>query len=189
MKNKQKGNGKEFFREFLKNGKGVGSVYPSSRFLQRKMVSTVNFKDAACIVEFGPGEGCITRQIIKRMGPNTQLFSFEMNEMFIDRFLKFDDPRVHILHDSAENFGKYLQEHGISHADYIISSLPLTNFPVELKESILDNAIKGLAPGGIYMQYQYSTSAFKMLKQKFNKVKMGFIPINIPPAFVYTCYA
>lgn len=189
MEKKTKGNRKEFFREFLKNGKGVGSVYPSSRFLQRKMVSKVDFHNADCIVEFGPGEGCITRQILKRMGPDTQLFSFEMNEMFIEKFLQFDDPRVHIIHDSAENFGKYLAEQGLEKADYIISSLPLTNFPIPLKEKILDEAIEGLAPGGIYMQYQYSTTALKMLKQKFSKVKMGFIPINIPPAFVYTCYA
>lgn len=189
MEKNKKGKKLGFFSEFLKDGKGVGSIFPSSRFLQRKMVSKVDFKNAACIVEFGPGEGCITRQIIKRMGPSTQLFTFEMSEMFIEKFLQFDDPRVHVIHDSAENFGKYLEEHGLAKADYIISSLPLTNFPVPLKEKILNEAIDGLAEGGIYMQYQYTTSAFKMLKDKFSKVKLGFIPINIPPAFVYTCYA
>ena len=188
MKDRKKGSRKEFFREFLKNGKRTGSVWPSSRSLQKKMVSKVDFKQADCIVEFGPGEGCITRQIIKRMGPNTQLFTFEMNKSFIEKYLQFDDPRVHAIHDSAENFAEHIAAQGFSNADYIISSLPLTNFPVPVKDKILNEAVTGLSPGGVYMQYQYTTSAFKMLKQKFSTVKMGFIPINIPPAFVYTCY-
>ena len=140
-------------------------------------------------MELGAGEGCITREIIRRMVKDTKLLSFELHEGFVRDYLQFDDPRVHIINDSAEHIGKYLAEHGIPHADYILSSLPLTNFPMALKEAIIDEAIRTLGPGGIYMQYQYSTSAFKLLKSKFQKVKMGFTPINIPPAFVYTCYA
>ena len=188
MKEKQKGSRKEFFKQFLKDGKHVGSILPSSRSLAKKMVSIVDFQNANCIVEFGPGEGCITRQIIKRMGPETQLFSIERNEHFIDRFLQIDDPRVHIIHDSAENFPHHLAHKGFSQADYIISSLPLTNFPVPVKDQILSHTVKGLSPGGVFMQYQYSTTAFKMLKRKFSKVKMGYLLLNIPPAFVYTCY-
>ncbi len=184
----KKGTKRRFLREFVKNAKDVGSVFPSSRFLQRKMISKVDFHNASCIVEFGPGEGCITRQIVKRMGPDTQLFSFEVNESFIANYLRFDDPRVYIIHDSAENFSQYLAERSLVKADYIISSLPLTNFPVSLKENILNNAIEGLSPGGIYVQYHYSMTEFKILKEKFKKVEIGFIPINIPPAFVYSCY-
>lgn len=165
----------------------VGSVAPSSRFLQRKMVSPVDFERAKCIVELGPGEGCITREIIRRMGPETHLLTFEMHEGFVRDFLNFDNPRVHVINDSAEFIGKYLRKYNLEKADYIISSLPLTNFPVELKERILDEAIEHLNPDGLYMQYQYTTSAFKLLKKKFKKVKLGFTPINIPPAFVYTC--
>ena len=183
------GNRGRFIREFFRDSKQVGSVAPSSRMLQRKMVSKVDFQSAKCIVELGAGEGCITREIIRRMGKDTQLLSFELHEGFVQDYLHFDDPRVHIINDSAEHIGKYLAQHGFEHADYILSSLPLTNFPKPLKEAIIDEAIRSLGPGGIYMQYQYSTSAFKLLKSKFSKVKMGFTPINIPPAFVYTCYA
>lgn len=183
------GNKTRFLKEFFKDSKQVGSVAPSSRSLQRKMVSKVDFENARCIVELGAGEGCITREIIRRMGKDTILLSFELHEGFVKDHLQFDDPRVHVINDSAEHIRKYLAEHGLSHADYILSSLPLTNFPKSLKESIIDEAIQSLAPGGIYMQYQYSTTALKLLKSKFQKVKMGFTPINIPPAFVYTCYA
>jgi phospholipid N-methyltransferase len=177
-----------FFREFLKERKTVGSITPSSRYLSRRMISCIDFSEAKCIVELGPGTGVITREIVKRLGPDTQLFVFEMNETFIEKHLQYDDPRIHIIHDSAEHIGRYLEEEGIEKADYIISSLPLTNFPEALKTRILDESVRCLRPGGVYMQYQYMTTALKLLKQKFSKVKLKYAPFNVPPAFVYTCY-
>lgn len=185
----KKRNKRRFLREFFKDSKQVGSVAPSSRMLQRRMVSKVDFAEAKCIVELGAGEGCITREIIRRMGKDTVLLCFELHQGFVDNYLQFDDPRVHVINDSAEHIGKYLEKYGLENADYIISSLPLTNFSKDLKESIIDEAIRVMGPGAIYMQYQYSITALKLLKSKFQKVKTGFTPINIPPAFVYTCYA
>ncbi len=179
---------KAFFKEFLKKGNKTGSVYPSSRFLCKKMISTIDFKAAKCIVELGPGEGVITREIIKKMGPKTQLFVFEMNDVFVKEFLQFDDPRIHVISDSAEFMAKHLKEFGIGEVDYIISSLPLTILPEEVRENIINESLKLLKKRGIYMQYQYMTTAAKLLKSKFSKVKIGFVPLNIPPAFVYTCH-
>ncbi len=177
-----------FFKEYLSQGKMVGSIVPSSRFLQRKMTAQIDFEKARCIVELGPGEGCITRSIIKRMGPNTQLLALETHPGFISDFLQFNDPRVHVVNDSAAMLNRNLKELGFEACDYIISSLPLTNFPIALREQIIDQALLSLPQGGIFMQYQYSTVAFKLLKEKFQRVKLGFTPINIPPAFVYTCF-
>lgn len=177
-----------FFKEFLRKGNQNGSLTPSSSFLCKKMISTIDFTHARCIVELGPGEGVITRQIIKKMGPETKLFLFEMNKEFVDDFLQFGDSRIHVIADSAEFMGKYLQEFGIEKVDCIISSLPLTIFPQELKEKIIDESRRVLGKKGIYMQYQYMTTALELLKSRFKKVKIGFVPFNIPPAFVYTCH-
>jgi phospholipid N-methyltransferase len=177
-----------FLKEFLKKGNLVGSVAPSSRFLIRKMLRGLDFKGANCVVELGPGEGCITRELIQKLGPNTQLFVFEMSTQFVQENLQFNDPRVHVINDSAEFVKKYLLEHNIHSVDYIISSLPLTLFPVPLKEKIVDEAVGMLKKGGIYRQYQYSTTALKLLKSRFKRVKLDYTPFNIPPAFVYTCF-
>lgn len=176
-----------FFKEFLKKGNRNGSITPSSIFLCRKMISTIDFTHARCIVELGPGEGAITREIIKQMGPDTKLFLFEMNKEYVDEFLQFDDPRIHTINDSAEFIAKYLQQFGVDKADYIISSLPLSLFPDELKDKILDASQQSLRPRGIYMQYMYFTDMAETFKRRFRDVKRNFVPLNIPPAFVYTC--
>jgi phospholipid N-methyltransferase len=177
-----------FFKEFLRKGNRNGSITPSSIFLCRKMISTIDFTQARCIVELGPGEGAITREIIKKMGPQTQLFLFEMNKEYVEEFLQFNDPRIHAINDSAEHVGKYLKDYGVDKADYVISSLPLSLFPDDLKDKILDESQKVLRPRGIYMQYMYFTDMAETFKQRFANVKRNFVPFNIPPAFVYTCY-
>jgi phospholipid N-methyltransferase len=176
-----------FFKEFLKKGNRNGSITPSSIFLCRKMISGIDFSHARCIVELGPGEGSITREILKKMGPNTQLFLFEMNAEFIEQFLQFDDPRVHVINDSAEHFARYCSEKGFDKVDYIISSLPLSLFPDELKEKIVDESQKALRQRGLYVQYMYFTNMADYFKRKFKQVKREFVPLNIPPAMVYTC--
>ncbi len=177
-----------FFKEYFRKGNRNGSITPSSIFLCRKMISEIDFTHANCIVELGPGEGAITREIVNKLGPKTQLFLFEMNKDYVDQFLQFDDPRIHVINDSAEFISKYLKEYGVDKVDYVISSLPLSLFGDELQGKILDESQKVLKPRGIYMQYMYFTDMAEAFKQRFKEVKRNFVPLNIPPAFVYTCH-
>ena len=79
-----------------------------------------------------------------------------------------------------------LKKHGFDKADCIISSLPLTNIPKEISDKILANAYEAMVDDSLYVQYQYSLTYYKKLKQVFNdNVKLSFEAFNIPPAFVY----
>lgn len=177
-----------FLEEFFKNKSEIGAVAPSSRFLGKRMHGGLDYKNTKCIVEFGPGTGVFTHEIIKKMRKDCFLLIFETNPTFFEK-LKTDinDDRVLVLNESAELVYNKLIELGYTHADYIISSLPLTVFPKEVKENILKNSKKSLNKGGLYIQFQYSLNALKLLKQTFKEVKLKFTLINVPPAFVYTC--
>jgi len=177
-----------FITEFFKNKSEVGAVAPSSKFLGNKMYGGIDFSKVKCIVEFGPGTGVFTKEIIKRMNPSACMLVFETNPSFyIQLKQEIDDPRVIILNESAEKIGEYLALENQEKADFIISSLPLTVFPKELKENILKKAVENLSKDGQYIQFQYSLNAHKLLKEKFNSVKLAFSLINMPPAFVYKC--
>jgi len=45
----------------------LGSVIPSSRFLVKYLMKQVDWNRARLLVEFGPGVGTITREILKRL--------------------------------------------------------------------------------------------------------------------------
>jgi len=178
---------KEFFSEFLKQGKHIGSVTPSSRFLVKKMIDPIDFTNVKCIVEFGPGTGIITMELLNKMPKNSILLVFEINKDFCDRLQVIKDPRMHIISDSAENLENYLLENRISNVDYIVSSLPFAMIPNTVVKNILCVSKKILGTTGTYIQYQYSLNALRKLKNTFKNVDMDFTPMNFPPAFVYTC--
>lgn len=179
--------GSSFFREFLKDRKMVGSIIPSSAALVKQLIKPINFEDAKCIVELGPGNGCVTREILKRMRPDAKLLTFELNKPFCDKLESWGDQRMIVIHDSAHKIEEYLAKYGYTKADYIVSSLPLTNIPGKIKINIINGVVQTLKPGGTFTQFQYYKTAEKLLRKKFKRVSIRFTPLNIPPAFVYIC--
>ena len=111
-----------------------------------------------------------------------------VNEAFCKKLnSEIQDERVVIINESAEHIGKYLRKYQFEKADHIISSLPLSMFSLELKESILQNATNFLSEVGQFLQFQYAPFDYKRLKTHFGKVKINFSLLNFPPAFVYRC--
>jgi phospholipid N-methyltransferase len=178
---------KEFFSEFLKQGKNIGAIAPSSKFLVKKMVDPINFENVKCIVEFGPGTGIITLELLRRMPTDSILLAFEINTEFCDTLNQIKDSRIKIICDSAEKLEIYLSKYNIKEVDYIVSSLPFAMIPNQIVDSILNIAIKVLSKKGAFIQYQYSLNAYKKLKTIFKNVDLNFTPMNIPPAFIFIC--
>ena len=150
------------------------------------MCRKIDFDTAEIIVEYGPGNGVFTKKLLKKAKPNTKLFVFELNEHFYNILkAKFNDPRMILLNQGAETLPEVLKEHNIEKVDAILSSLPLAMIPKEIKNIILDNSHEYLRKDGIFLQYQYSLNAKNDVKERYGKLKVNLIPINVPPAFVY----
>lgn len=179
---------RNFFKQYLSEKKVVGAVAPSSKFLCKKMLNDVDFSKDLVLVEFGPGTGVFTDEIISRMTEKSVLYVFELNEVFFDSLNKrIKDPRVKLFHDSAEKVELFINKDNYHHADYVLSSLPLAVIPENVKLEILEVSKKVLGDHGKYIQFQYSLNAKKLLKSYFKRMHISFTAINIPPAFVYTC--
>ena len=179
---------KDFLKAFFKERKMTGSVVPSSRFLSKKMLESINFKDAACVVELGPGTGVFTRELLRRMPETSKLIVVELNETFLENLKSsISDKRAIFIHDSAEKIEQFLQHNGVEQADYIVSSLPLSTIPANIRKAILTSAYNSLRPKGEFIQFQYSLHQRKNLKRIYSNVSIGYTPLNFPPAFVYRC--
>jgi phospholipid N-methyltransferase len=55
-----------FAKNFFKHPKMLGSIIPSSRFLIERLLRQMDWDQARVIVEYGPGVGTITREILQR---------------------------------------------------------------------------------------------------------------------------
>ena len=134
-----------FFTQSLKRMRQVGSLVPSSRFLASSMCEHIDSSTALNIVELGPGTGPVTRSILPRMNNNSRLLCIEQNQAFVDHLKRsVTDERVNIVQGDAQNMDEY-HVHGMT-AD-IVSSLPLSNIPKQIKIDILVVCKKNLKTG------------------------------------------
>jgi phospholipid N-methyltransferase len=177
----------QFFIQFLKNPRRIGAIAPSGKFLARKMIDSIRFDKATCIVEFGPGTGAFTKEIIKRKRKHTILILIEQNQLFCDQLnVKYKDHQgVYIICDSAENIYKYLAEYKIRNVDYIISGLPFTSLPIEVTERIFDITRKVIGEKGSFITFQYSLLKKKFFEQYFRILEVQREMLNFPPAYVF----
>lgn len=177
---------RNFIKQFIKDKKMIGAVSPSSKSLAKKMVSNIDFSRDKLIVELGPGTGVFTDLIIDKMAKDARLLVFELNDNFYHSLSsRIDDPRVQIIHDSAEFIHKYIGES--EKLDVVISSLPLMIFSESLRQAVVNESYACLKKNGKYIQFQYSLQSKKLLEEKYKNVNIQFTIKNLPPAFVYNC--
>ena len=177
-----------FARNFFKHPKMLGSMIPSSRFLINRLLRQVNWTTARVFVEYGPGVGVFTTEILRRMHPDAKLVVFETNTDFVDFLRRAEsDPRLHVVGGSAEQVGAVLEQLGLGPADYIISGIPYSTMPPTVRTTILETSRAWLKPQGAFLVYQFSRSSLPFLQRVFKRVDLDFEPLNILPATLYYC--
>ena len=144
---------------YLKNlarDRNIASVTPTSRFGVRRILRCMDFTKARVIVEYGPGLGVFTKKLLAHMSADSLLIAIETNSDFARSLIdRIPDPRLQVINDSAENVLSILNGCGAEKADYIISGIPFSLFPVELKDRILKNTGTALAKDGRFFVYQF----------------------------------
>ena len=173
---------------FIKKPKEVGAVAPSSKFLTKEIVKHINFKTSKNIVELGPGLGTFTKFILKKADADAKLFCFEVNKNFCDYLSKnIIDDRLVIINENADNISHNLKKFKIKKADCIVSGLPFRNFSGTKKKKILEEVRNSLSDEGKFILFQYMNGLGKLLELHFGRIDRKFVPVNVPPAFVYVC--
>ena len=177
-----------FARNFLQHPRMLGSLIPSSRFLVDRLLDQIDWARAETLVEYGPGVGTITAPILDRMDAKSRLVAFEMNRDFVGYLRRsFSDPRLHVVHGSAELVGAELRGLRLPGADYIISGIPYTTMPARLREKIMCESRAALNPGGAVLVYQFTRAVLPYLRTHFRHVRQDFELRNILPARLFYC--
>lgn len=165
-----------FLRESFKHPIQVGTLTQSTKYAAKKMVRHLDGDEK--ILEFGPGVGNVTKEILKRLPKNGQLTCFEINPNFCDSLRSIKDPRLRVINDDAGNFEQHVDDF-----DCIISVLPLNLLKKSQREKIIAKSSKSK----LFIQLQYTPFLANKMKRYFKDVKIEFAPLNFPPAFIYVC--
>lgn len=178
-----------FLVEYFKSPRTVGAIAPSSEKLAIKMVKDIDFENASCIVEYGPGTGVFTDKLVERKKRDTILLLLEYNKEFCkqleERYNRYDN--IILINDSAENVDKYLKEYNISKVDYVVSGLPFASLPKDVSNKILRKTRSILKKDGMFITFQYTLLKKEFIAGYFKKIDLERVVFNVPPAYVLKC--
>lgn len=177
-----------FAKNFAKHPTHIGWMFPSSRFVVQEVLKQINWGTARVIVEYGPGVGTFTGEILKRMHPDAKLVAFETNADFCSYLRKsINDRRFILLHQSATEVDSALKQLGLPQADCIISGIPFKTIPEELRGEIVRKTHAALRPQGQFLVYQLSGAVRPYLETVFGRVRHDFEFLSIPPGRLFYC--
>lgn len=174
-----------FFQGFLRRPQSVGSVIPSSKFLERRILKLANIGKNDTVVELGPGTGGTTRALLNELGAGGRLLSIEVDREFVELLQDIDDPRLIPHHGSAENISGILRRHGLGKPDVVISGIPFSTMPAETGRKIVQEIYNVLPPGKTFVAYQLRDRVAELATPVFGKPEVSLELINIPPMRVY----
>lgn len=185
----------QFLREFFREPKSIGAVAPSGRSLARTIVSGIDIEQARVIVEYGPGTGVFTREILRRKQPEAEFFAVEQNGA-LAAILRQRFPGVRVFEDSVEHLPALLSQSGCGKVDCIVSGLPWAAFDSDLQNRLLRATLDILADGGRFTTFAYLQGLIlpaglrfkRLLAEHFCHVgRSAIVWRNLPPAFAYRC--
>jgi phospholipid N-methyltransferase len=174
-----------FFKRFLKRPFQIASIVPSSKALVERVADKMDFTKPRVIAEYGPGEGVHSREIARRMTPDSHLLLFELDPA-LARALERQfaaDRRVHVIHGDAASLPFELKRHGFTSCDYILSGIPFSILKIEKKRALLRKTYDALTPGGKFIIYQV-TNELRQHATVFQRAKSEYFLQNIPPMFI-----
>jgi phospholipid N-methyltransferase len=169
----------------------VASIIPSSKALVRRVTGKIDFSAPRVIAEFGPGEGCHTREIVRRMHPESRLLLFELDPE-LARHLEGqfgNDARVSIFNNDAAELPDLLCRRGLAHCDYVISGIPFSILQIAKKRELLRHIHDCLAPAyhAAFIIYQVTNELVNHCRH-FPRIETEYCLQNIPPMFVTKFY-
>ena len=184
----------QFLKEFVSKPQEIGAIVPSSPALAREIVRGIDWDRVRVAVEYGPGLGAITREILTRTD-GRDFFAIELNEAYADRFRR-SFRQVPLYRDSVANVASIAAAHGVDAIDCVISGLPWAIFSDAVQDELLDAMFQVLREGGQFVTFAYMHGLALPRGRRFrDKLTRRFRTLeqspvvwrNTPPAVVYHC--
>jgi phosphatidylethanolamine/phosphatidyl-N-methylethanolamine N-methyltransferase len=146
-----------FLKEFWGSFSSTGAILPSSPSLARAILKPLRQrpKSPIRILEVGPGTGAFTFTILKHLKQGDALYIYELNDRFYDylrqRLSKINTSGIDIklFHRDVLTLKEDIQ------FDYIISSLPFSNFNARTIKHIMDMYLSHLTSQGTLSYFEY----------------------------------
>ncbi len=177
-----------FLTRFLQRPLQVASIIPSSPMMVRRVSGKMDWSQPRVVAEYGPGEGCHTREMLRRAHPDSRFLLFELDPEFC-RALEEQfagDRRVSVINADCATLPQELAKRGLKSCDYILSGIPFSYLDLAKKREILRNTYRAVKSGGAFVIYQVTNELKKHATARglFERSDSEWCALNVPPMFI-----
>ncbi|WP_447919765.1 class I SAM-dependent methyltransferase [Achromobacter aegrifaciens] len=178
---------KQFVKALLSNPAAIGAVAPSGPALAAAITACIP-PSAGKVLELGCGTGVFTREMLRRGVDPASLVLVEQDQA-MSSSLRMQFPQAAVLQVAAQDLSRHNHPEldGIGAA---ICGLPLRNMSQAHHHQLLAAVFDALPAEGSMALFTYgvrcpiSTSVLEACGLRARKV--SFVPLNLPPASVYS---
>lgn len=168
----------------------IGAVARSSRYVVKTVLSKLKGEVLNQVWEYGPGDGVVTREILKLLPKNGKLTVIETNAHFVRSLKQIPDARLEIIHGTIqETLPRLLKQISLEKikVDAIISSVPFSFFTPRERDQIIRQTSSALRDNGKFVVFnQYTPLMFFPIKKHLKKLRLSYEFRNLPPCFIFS---
>lgn len=136
------------------------------------------------VLEYGPGNGVMTKALLSRLPPEGKLIAIESNKRFIKTLEDIGDERLTIHEGKVEHvISQKIPD--IKGINAVVSSIPFSHLKPADRLRVVSATESILTPGGDFIIFhQYSRLMLEPLQRYFRSVSVSFEPRNVFPCFI-----
>jgi phospholipid N-methyltransferase len=178
-----------FFKAGLIRHSQTGAFFPSSRGLVQAMIEPISSDYRGSILELGAGTGVLTVALATRC-PQARILACEINPT-LARDTRQNLARagingqVQVQVSAAEQVLAELLLRTGDGPNYVISGLPLGNWPGRAVLALLQSIRQLLPDKGLFVQFQHFLLDRRHVRAVFGHVRTKMVLRTMPPLFVY----
>jgi len=173
----------DFLRTAIKDYKKVGALFASSRYVVQHVVHHIP-PSCKFVVEYGAGDGVITKAILDHLPKDGNVVAIELNGELVEEVKKIQDERLVVVEGDVVFLASNLQKLGLPEVHTVVSGIPYSFLKPEIREQIVRETHSHLVEGGIFVVYQNSLLMLPLLKKYFRSCHTSFEARNFLPYFI-----
>ena len=174
-----------FIRGMMSTPRTVGAIMPTSGRMAARMAAVIDTGSGLPVLELGPGTGVITKAILDKGVKPEDLVSVEYSSEFV-RHLRGKYPGVNFINGDAFSLAETLKNYRGQKFDCVISGIPLLNFPMHQRVTLIEDLLRLIPVGRPVVQFSYGPISPVVARPDSYTIKhFDFVVRNIPPAQIW----
>ena len=173
----------EFLKTALKHYWEVGAVTEISRYVARRVLREIS-PNAHCIMEYGAGNGTLTKPLLAKLAPEGRLIAVELLGEFAVKLAVIRDPRLTVIQGDVRDVLRDFSAWHIPAVDVAVSNIPYSFMGDAERLEIARRTKAVLAENGTFIVYQNVPIVAFQLRKFFPEISWSFEFRNLPPYFI-----